>query len=110
MAKCDDKKLTIQTPDGKRAKDDMGGKENDGTSSGRTSPKHKGGPQQGTRLHQTCAMPHGGKGQDQIYALHPRNPHLARRGKSLYPLPHIKTCAEKIRTFSHQEGSIRCFI
>ncbi len=33
MAKCDDEKLTIQTPNGKQAKNDMGGKKDDGTNS-----------------------------------------------------------------------------
>ncbi len=32
MAKRNDKELTIQVTHGKRAKDDMGGKENDGPS------------------------------------------------------------------------------
>src|SRR6266702_4294156 len=107
LAKRNDEELTIQVTHGERTKDDMGGKENDSPSSGRPSTRYTTCPQQGTRLHQTCTTPHGGKGQDQIYTLCPRDAGLARRGKSSHPLPHIKTRAEKIWTLSHQEGSIR---
>src|SRR6266702_3262048 len=55
--------LTVQTTHGKRAKDNMGGKENDGPSSRRPSTRYATCPQQGTRLHQTRATPHGRKGQ-----------------------------------------------
>src|SRR6266702_4962101 len=54
----------------------MGGKENDGPSSGRPSIRYTTRLQQGTGLHQTRTTPHGRKGQDQIYALRPRNPSL----------------------------------
>src|SRR6266702_6853651 len=107
MAKRDDEELTIQVTHGKRTKDNMGGKENDSPSSRRPSSRYTTCLQQGTRLHQTRATPHGGKGQNQVYALHPRSTCLARRGKSSYSLPYIKASSKKIRTFPHQEGSIR---
>src|SRR6266702_8784823 len=88
----------------------MGGKENNGPSSRRPATRYTTRPQQGTRLHQTCTMPHGRKGQDQVYTLHSRNTHLARRGQSPNPLPYVQTSSEKIWTFSHQEGSIRHLI
>src|SRR6266702_703219 len=88
----------------------MGGKKNKGTNSRRTPSRDNRSSQQGTRLYQTHTMPHGGKGQNQVYALQPRDPRLVRRGQSPYPLPHIQTSAEKIRTFPHQESLIRCII
>src|SRR6266702_293978 len=88
----------------------MGGKKDSGPSSRRLPSRYTTCLQQGTRLHQTRATPHGRKGQNQIYALHPRNPSLARRSKSLNPLPHKQISAKKIRTFSHQKGPIRRLI
>src|SRR6266571_3853098 len=110
VAKRNNKKLTIQVTYGKRTKNDMGGKKNDGPSSRRPSPRYTTCLQQGTRLHQTRAAPHGRKGQNQVYALRPRVTCLARRGQSPNPLPYIKTRSKKIRTFSHQKGSIRRII
>src|SRR6266702_1336589 len=107
MAECNNEELTIQTAHGKRAKDNMGGKEDNSPSSRRPSSRYTMCPQQGTRLYQTCATPHGGKGQNQIYALRPRITSLARRGQSPNPLSDIKASPEKIRAFSHQESSIR---
>src|SRR6266702_4998989 len=85
----------------------MGGKADNGPKSRRTPPRYERGPQQGTRLHQTRATPYGRKGQDQIYALRPRDTRMARRGQSTYPLSHIKASTEEIRPLSHQESSIR---
>src|SRR6266702_3329914 len=110
VAKRNNKKLTIQVTYGKRTKNDMGGKKNDGPSSRRPSPRYTTCLQQGTRLHQAHATPHGGKRQNQVYALRTRNSCMARRGKSSHPLPHIKASAQKIWTISHQEGSIRRFV
>ena len=110
MAQRDNKKLTIQTPDGKQAKNNMGREEDNSADSHQMTPRYKGSPQQGTRVYQTRATPHGRKGQNQIYTLCPRNIGLARRGKSPNTLPHVKTCAQKIQTISHQESSIRCLI
>jgi len=80
VAKGDNKKLTIQAAHGKRTKNDMGGKENNSPSSRRPPSRYTTCLQQGTRMHQACATPHGRKGQDQIYALHPGDTSLARRG------------------------------
>src|SRR6266702_1916978 len=110
MAKRNNEELTIQVAHGKRTEDDMGGKEDDGPSSNGPSSRYTTCPQQGTRLHQTRATPHGRKGQNQVYALRPGHTRLARRGKSSHSLPYIKTSSKKIRTFSHQEGSIRHFL
>src|SRR6266571_5200489 len=73
----------------------------------KTSSRYTTCPQQGTRLHQTRATPHGRKGQDQIYALRPRVTGLARRSQSPNPLPYVQTSPKKIRPLSHQESSIR---
>src|SRR6266702_3076342 len=88
----------------------MGGEKDNSPKSQRTTRRYEGSPQQGPRVYQTHAMPHGRKGQDQIHALHPRNPSLVRRGQSPNPLPYVQTSSEKIWTFSHQEGSIRCLV
>src|SRR6266702_6364703 len=88
----------------------MGGKENNGPKSRRTPPRYERSPQQGTRVYQTRATPHGGKGQNQVYALRPSITCLARRGQSPNPLPYVQVSSEEIRTFSHQEGSIRRII
>src|SRR6266702_4354631 len=88
----------------------MGGRKDDGPSSNGPPPRYTACPQQGTRMHQTRATPHGRKGQDQIYALRPRNPSMVRRGQSPYPLSHVKTSAKKIWPLSHQESSIRRFL
>src|SRR6266568_7170759 len=85
----------------------MGRKKDGGPDSRRPTTRYTTCPQQGTRLYQTRATPHGRKGQDQIYALRPRITSLARRGQSPNPLPDIKASPEKIRAFSHQESSIR---
>src|SRR6266581_3267571 len=85
----------------------MGGKEDNGPGSGRMTPRYTTCPQQGTRLHQTRATPHGRKGQNQVYALRPRITCLARRGQSPNPLPYVQASPEEIRTFPYQEGSIR---
>src|SRR6266702_6059799 len=85
----------------------MGGEKDNGSKSRQTTSRYEGSLQQGTGVYQTRAMPHGRKGQDQIYALRPGNSSLVRRGKSPYPLPYVQTSSEKIWTFSHQEGSIR---
>src|SRR6266702_1513486 len=110
MAQCNDKELTIQTPNRERAKNDVGGKEDDSTSGGRPSSRYNRGLQQGTRMYQTRATPHGRKKQDQVDTLHPRDPSLVRRSESPNALPYIKTSSKKIWTFSHQEGSIRCLL
>src|SRR6266702_6731566 len=107
MAKCNNKKLTVQAAHGKQTKDDMGGEKNDGPSSRRLPSRYTTCLQQGTRLHQTRAMPHGRKGQNQVYTLRRRDTSLVRRGQSPNPLPYIQTSPKKIWTISHQESSIR---
>src|SRR6266702_1027340 len=107
MAKRNNEKLTIQVTHGKRAKNDMGGKKDDGPNGRGPPSRYTACPQQGTRLYQTRATPHGGKGKNQVYALRQRITRLVRRGKSPYPLPHVKASTEKIWPISHQESSIR---
>src|SRR6266702_869604 len=85
----------------------MGGKKDNSPKGRRTTSRYERSLQQGTGVHQTHATPHGRKGQNQVYALCPRDTSLARRGQSLDPLPYIKTSAKKIRPLSHQESSIR---
>src|SRR6266702_975973 len=106
MAKRNNKEFPIQVTHGERTKNDMGGKKDDGPSSGRLPPRYTTCLQQGTRVYQTRTTPHGRKGQNQVYALHPRNTSLARRGQSPNPLPYIQTSSKKIRTLSHQKGPI----
>src|SRR6266702_3227036 len=88
----------------------MGGKKDSGPSSRRLPSRYTTCLQQGARVHQTHATPHGRKGQNQIYALHPRNPSLVRRGQPPNPLPYLQISPQKIWTLSHQEGSIRCLV
>src|SRR6266702_1355665 len=88
----------------------MGGKDNKVANSKPATTADEGGKREGARLHQTHTTINGRKGQDQIYALYSRNPHLARRGKLTNPLPHIKVSSKMIWTFPHQASPIRRFI
>src|SRR6266702_2691747 len=77
LAQPNNKKLTIQVTHGKQTKDDMGGKDNECPLSRPVTTRNEGSKVQGTRVHQTHAMPDDRKGQDQIYALPERSLSLA---------------------------------
>src|SRR6266702_1307496 len=62
------------------------------------------------RLHQTCTATDDPMGKLQICTLHIRCNDMARRGKSINPIPHIKTCSKMIWAIPHQESSIRCHV
>src|SRR6266702_1766152 len=100
----------VQVAHGKRAKDDVGGKDNEGTLGRPMTTRNKGSKGQGARMHQTRTAPDGRKRKNQVYALQDRGSGLARRGQSTYSLPKVKTSPEAIWTTPHQEGLIRRII
>src|SRR6266702_5944826 len=80
MAQRNHETVTIQAAHGKRAKDDMGGKDNEVAIGGSTTTTNKRSQREGARMHQTRTTTDGRKGPDQVYALQERSPSLARRG------------------------------